>query len=48
VSPSFNDNTPLVPDAGFFYHVTGVWNGIEGSLGFTSDGLARVNGSPCP
>jgi len=48
VSPSFTDASVPVEDAGFFYHVTGVWNGIEGALGFTSDGTPRLNSSPCP
>jgi hypothetical protein len=47
-APSFTDATVPVEDAGFFYHVTGVWNGIEGALGFTSDGTPRLNSSPCP
>jgi subtilisin family serine protease len=48
LTTSFTDASVPVPDAGFFYHVTGVWNGIEGALGFTSDGTPRLNSSPCP
>jgi subtilisin family serine protease len=47
-APPFSDATVPVEDAGFFYHVTGVWNGIEGALGFASDGTPRLNSSPCP
>jgi len=47
-SPSFNDAATPVEGGGFFYLVTGVWNGVEGSLGFTSDGIPRQNSSPCP
>lgn len=47
-SPSFNDAAAPVEGGGFFYLVTGVWNGVEGSLGFTSDGIPRQNSSPCP
>jgi len=47
-TPSFSDAAVPMADTGFFYHVTGVWNGIEGALGFTSDGIPRLNSSPCP
>jgi subtilisin family serine protease len=47
-SPTFSDTALPVVDGGFFYLVTGVKDGIEGSLGFRSDGTARVNLSPCP
>ena len=47
-TPTFSDGTTPVEGGGFFYHVTGVWNGVEGSLGFTSDGTPRLNASPCP
>jgi hypothetical protein len=41
---------PSIPAAGhgFFYLVTGVKDGIEGSLGFDSAGRQRPNASPCP
>ena len=48
LTTSFTDASVPVPDTGFFYHVTGVWNGIEGALGFASDGTPRINASPCP
>ncbi|HUD71962.1 MAG TPA: S8 family serine peptidase [Dongiaceae bacterium] len=47
-TPSFSDAAIPVAGSGFFYLVTGVWNGVEGSLGNTSDGVPRVNSSPCP
>jgi subtilisin family serine protease len=41
---------PSLPAAGhgFFYLVTGVKDGIEGSLGLDSAGRQRPNASPCP
>jgi len=47
-APSFSDGAIPIVGGGFFYLVTGVWNGVEGSLGNTSDGTPRVNSSPCP
>jgi hypothetical protein len=47
--------TPALPDAlnpvrgqAFFFLVTGVHNGIEGSLGTNSAGVERPNDNPCP
>jgi len=48
VTSSFTDASVPVLESGFFYLVTGVWNGIEGALGVTSDGTPRLNASPCP
>jgi hypothetical protein len=47
-SPSFSDSSIPIINGGFFYLVAGVKNGIEGILGFRSDGTPRVNSSPCP
>jgi subtilisin family serine protease len=47
-SATFSDTASPPTGAGYFYHVTGVWNGIEGILGYTSSGVLRVNSSPCP
>ncbi|HKQ96701.1 MAG TPA: S8 family serine peptidase [Candidatus Polarisedimenticolia bacterium] len=47
-TPNFSDSAIPVEGGGFFYLVTGVWNGVEGSLGKASDGTPRVNSSPCP
>ena len=47
-SPSFSDAAVPVVDGGFFYLVTGKKDGIEGILGFRSDGTPRPNNSPCP
>lgn len=46
--PSFSDPENPLPAAGFLYFVTGVKDGIEGSLGFDSDGAMRPNLAPCP
>jgi subtilisin family serine protease len=48
VAPTFNDASIPVPGGGFFYLVTGVKDGMEGMLGFRSDGTLRPNLSPCP
>jgi Concanavalin A-like lectin/glucanases superfamily/Putative metal-binding motif len=47
--------TPDLPDTltpalgqAFFFLVTGVHNGIEGSLGANSAGVTRPNANPCP
>ena len=47
--------TPAIPDTlnpllgqAFFFLVTGVHNGIEGSLGANSAGVERPNDTPCP
>jgi hypothetical protein len=47
-SPSFSDAAVPVVNGGFFYLVTGKKDGIEGILGFRSDGTPRPNNSPCP
>jgi minor extracellular serine protease Vpr len=47
-SPSFSDTSGPVVNGGFFYLVTGKKDGIEGILGFRSDGTPRPNNSPCP
>jgi subtilisin family serine protease len=47
-TPTFSDSAIPVAGGGFFYLVTGVWNGVEGSLGNASDGTPRLNSSPCP
>jgi len=46
--PTFSDPAEPLPDAGFFYLVSGVKDGIRGSLGFDSDGRQRPNTAPCP
>lgn len=45
---AFTDPETPAPGHGFFYLVTGMRNGIEGSLGFDSQGQERPNTSPCP
>jgi hypothetical protein len=47
-SPSFSDAAVPVLNGGFFYIVTGKKDGIEGILGFRSDGTPEPNNSPCP
>ncbi|HYV85439.1 MAG TPA: S8 family serine peptidase [Patescibacteria group bacterium] len=47
-SPSFSDSATPIVNAGFFYLVTGKKDGIEGILGFRSDGTPRPNNSACP
>jgi hypothetical protein len=47
-SPSFSDSASPIVNAGFFYLVTGKKDGIEGILGFRSDGTPRPNNSACP
>jgi hypothetical protein len=47
-SPSFSDTAVPVVNGGFFYLVTGKKDGIEGILGFRSDGTPRPNNSTCP
>ena len=47
-SPSFSDVSSPAAGHGYFYLVTGVSAGLEGSLGFTGDGLLRPNLAPCP
>jgi len=50
-SPTFIDTTIPIPDAGFFYYMTGVKDGVEGMLGFWWDGassMPRPNLFPCP
>ena len=47
-SPGFVDNQLPAPRQAFIYIVTGVRNGIEGSLGFDGTGKQRINTSPCP
>jgi minor extracellular serine protease Vpr len=47
-SPSFSDSATPIINGGFFYLVTGKKDGIEGTLGFRSDGTPRPNNSPCP
>jgi subtilisin family serine protease len=47
-TPTFTDTSTPVPGGGFFYLVTGVKAGVEGMLGFRSDGTLRPNLSPCP
>jgi subtilisin family serine protease len=46
-SPSFDDPAFPAPGAGFHYLVTGVLDGIEGSLGFDGSGRPRPNVAPC-
>lgn len=46
--PGFSDPEDPLTGAGFLYLVTGVKDGIEGSLGFDSTGMARQNLAPCP
>jgi subtilisin family serine protease len=48
VAPGFTDPQNPGPAAGFLYIVTGVKDGIEGSMGFDSGGHQRPNVSPCP
>jgi len=40
----------VMPDPGkvFFYMVTGVSGGIEGTLGSDSESVLRLNANPCP
>jgi subtilase family protein len=45
---TFTDTTVPPKGGGYFYLFTGVWNGVEGTLGYASDGTLRVNSSPCP
>ena len=45
---SFSDPEVPLPGAGFLYLVTGVKDGIEGTLGFDSAGMMRPNFAPCP
>jgi hypothetical protein len=47
-TPTYTDPTAPVTGGGIFYLVTGVKDGIEGMLGFRSDGTPRPNNSPCP
>lgn len=47
-TPIFTDPSIPVPGGGFFYLVTGVKDGVEGMLGFRSDGTPRPNLSACP
>jgi len=47
-SPSFSDGASPIVNGGFFYLVTGKKDGIEGILGFRSDGTPRPNNSACP
>jgi len=47
-APGFNDAQTPVPGAAFFYLVTGVKDGVEGSLGFDSAGRRRVGSAGCP
>ena len=45
---SFDDPALPSPRTGFFYLITGVEDGVEGSLGSDSEGSLRRNLSPCP
>lgn len=47
-SPAFTDADAPVAAHVFSYLVTGVRAGIEGALGFRSDGSVRPNNAPCP
>lgn len=46
-SPTFTDTETPIPGSGFFYLTTGVKDGVEGLLGFKSDGSPRPNDAPC-
>jgi len=48
VGPVYEDTQVPTSNAGFFYLVTGVKDGVEGSLGFDSAGDQRPNVAPCP
>lgn len=45
--PTFTDTETPIPGSGFFYLTTGVKDGVEGLLGFKSDGSPRPNDAPC-
>jgi subtilisin family serine protease len=47
-APAYDDTTVPPSGAAFLYLVTGVRDGIEGSLGFDGAGRQRPNASPCP
>lgn len=47
-APGFTDTAIPVPGSAFAYLITGVRNGIEGSLGFDSATAQRPNVAPCP
>jgi hypothetical protein len=47
-SAQFTDMTSPASGKANFYLVTGKKDGIEGLLGFRSNGLVRPNNSPCP
>jgi subtilisin family serine protease len=44
----FDDPDAPAQDAGYFYLITGLEDGIEGSLGLDSSLAQRPNASPCP
>ena len=46
-SPAFTDTDTPIPGSGFFYLITGVKDGVEGLLGFKSDGSPEPNDAPC-
>jgi hypothetical protein len=47
-TPVYDDPNIPAPGSGSFYLATGLKDGIEGSLGFDSALVQRINGSPCP
>jgi hypothetical protein len=46
--PGIGDTEPVAPGSVKFALVTGVTNGVEGSLGTNSTGAPRANTNPCP
>jgi len=43
----YEDTTSLAPGRSAFYLVTGVANGVESSLGTSTNSAPRVNTNPC-
>ena len=46
--PQFTDPSAPTLGDGFFYYLTAIVGGVEGSLGKRSDGSTRPNTTPCP